>query len=125
MPSPVRSVLLGVNVLVFALLVVVGTPAAVKPAVAFPVSFVHNSNYASQPHNISSVSTVKHVQHSEKKRDALPSVDVTGNRKTLQPRDINTVLGDINILNNYYTQMSSHAANFREFPLTYPLLVRC
>jgi len=120
MHSPFRTVLLGVNVLVFALLVVVGTPAAVKPAVASPVPFVQNSDYALQPYNTSSAVLVKHVQEdSNKKRDSFPSVDATGDRKTSQPRDINTVLGDINILNNYYTQMSSHAANFRQLSQHY------
>ncbi|KAI0348015.1 hypothetical protein BDW22DRAFT_1385036 [Trametopsis cervina] len=37
---------------------------------------------------------------------------------SVRSRDINTVLGDVNILNNYYEQMSQHAANFRQLHQT-------
>lgn len=106
MRSPFRTILLGLNVLALTLLVTVGTPVAITPASAAPVPLVPSTDYAASP------VLVKHVQQEDgvsKRSDSSDNV-----LDNIRPRDINTVLGNINILNNYYTGMSTHAANFRK-----------
>ena len=109
MRSPFRTLLLGLNVLSLTLLVTVGTPVAITPTSAAPVPFVPSTDYAASP------VLVKHVQQEDgvsKRSNSSGSVV-----DSIRPRDINTVLGDINILNNYYTGMTTHAANFRKISL--------
>ena len=116
MRSPFRAILFSLNVLIFALLVTVGTPAVITPAAAAPLPSASSVNYAAHSHrNTTAPTLVKHVQQ----EDSLSrrSNAYTGAVDSIRPRDINTVLGDINILNNYYTGMTTHAANFRKISL--------
>ncbi|KAI0094902.1 hypothetical protein BDY19DRAFT_915193 [Irpex rosettiformis] len=113
MRSPFRTILLGLNVLVFSLLITVGNPTVITPAAAAPLPFIRDTDYASHPHqNTTTPVFVKHVQQegSMSRRGNLSDDDT----ESIRPRDINTVLGNINILNNYSEQMTEHASNFRE-----------
>ena len=114
--------LLALNFLGWSLLVFIGFSTLVAPAVALPVAYpmVHSADFASA----SNTSTPVFSQHVSPgtptgKRDVLDSVEGLGAVGNALPasspvrRDINTVLGDINILNNYYSQMSQHTDNFR------------
>lgn len=109
MRSPFRTLLLGLNVLSLTLLVTVGTPVAITPASAAPVLFVPRTDYAASP------VLVKHVQQENGVSKRSNSSDSVVDN--IRPRDINTVLGDINVLNNYYTGMTTHASYFRKMSL--------
>ncbi|GJE86108.1 hypothetical protein PsYK624_021880 [Phanerochaete sordida] len=114
MYSPLRALFLVLNVLGWSVLVFLGTVSLVAPVHALPVAFpaVRSTNYAPAP-NASHPLFVPHAPVS--RRDVLDSVEQLGALGTaVQPRDINTVVGDINILNNYYTQMTRHAENFHQ-----------
>ncbi len=115
MRSPFRAILFSLNVLVFALLVTVGAPAVITPAAASPLPLASSTDYMARSHrNTTSSVLVKHVQPEDSlsRRKDLSADTV----EDIRSRDINTVLGDINVLNNYYTQMSTHASNFRKYP---------
>lgn len=115
--------LLALNFLGWSLLVFIGSATFVVPAVALPVAFpmVHSADFASSP-NASTPVFSQHVSPGTpaNKRDVLDSVEELGTAGNALPagspvrRDINTVIGDINILNNYYGAMRQHAANFRK-----------
>ncbi|KIP11960.1 hypothetical protein PHLGIDRAFT_17778 [Phlebiopsis gigantea 11061_1 CR5-6] len=86
---------------------------------------VHNADFASAPNASTPVFSPRVSPGTPSgKRDVLDSIEQLGAAGNALPagspirRDINTVLGDINILNNYYTQMSQHAGNFRRLSQT-------
>ena len=112
------------NFLGWSLLVFIGSSALVTPAVALPVAFpmVHNADFASSPNASTSVFSQRVSPGTpSSRRDVLDSIENLGTAGNALPagsslrRDINTVLGDINILNNYYGGMRQNAANFRKF----------
>ena len=116
MYSPLRALFLVLNLLGWTALVFLGTTSVVVPAYALPVAFptIRDANYAHAP-NASAPVFAQHVSPGTPRRDFLDSVEQLGAAgEAIQRRDINTVLGNINILNNYYVQMTQHASNFRE-----------
>lgn len=115
---PLRALFLVLNVLGWSTLVFLGSVSLVAPAHALPVAFpmIHNADYAPAP-NASTPVFAQHVSPGTPmvRRDVLESIEQLGAAgQAIQRRDINTVLGNINILNNYYAQMTQHASNFRE-----------
>lgn len=105
-----------VHVLGWTLLVLLGTAPFVPLASAVPVPLpmYRDADFASAPNASTSV-LAQHVSPGtpSAKRDFIDSIEQLGAVGSNLPRDINTVLGDINILNNYYGQMRVHSANFR------------
>ncbi|EKM61036.1 uncharacterized protein PHACADRAFT_134144 [Phanerochaete carnosa HHB-10118-sp] len=118
MYSPLRALFLVLNLLGWSTLVFFGTASLVAPARALPIAFpmIHNADYAPAP-NASTPVFAQHVSPGSPmvRRDVLDSIEQLGAAgEAIQRRDINTVLGDINILNNYYVQMTQHASNFHQ-----------
>lgn len=117
MLSPIRAFAFALHLAVFTLLVLVGSSSlGAVPALAAPVPapspMIHDADFAPRlPQN----ATTPVV------RDLLSSIEDLGSLgstipRDLKTRDITTILGDMNVLNNYYTGMQTHASNFRTFP---------
>ncbi|KAJ3539445.1 hypothetical protein NM688_g6358 [Phlebia brevispora] len=111
--SPARVFYFVLNLAVFALLALVGSsPLVVVPALAAPIPspMVHTADFAPRPLQNATTPVA---------RDILTTIEEAGGitsglpRRELRNRDITTVLGDLNVLNNYYNGMQQHAANFR------------
>lgn len=124
MYSPLRILFFALNAFGWTLLVFLGTSSIVLEVSALPVArpMIHSADYA-PAQNTSAPFPVEHVSPGtpSTKRDILDTIEgLPGAGSSFTPRDINTMLGDINILNNYYNQMAEHASNFRQCEMSSP-----
>ena len=124
-----RLLFLALNFLGWSLLFFLGS-SSVAPAAALPIAapMVHSADFVSASNSSTPVAAQRlspGTPAPSGKRDVLDSVEKLGETGSVLPpgiplrRDINTVIGDINILNNYYQEMNQHASNFRSY-LIYP-----
>jgi hypothetical protein len=117
MYSPLRILFFALNVLGWTLLVFLGSSFVVLEVSALPIvrPMVYDTDYAATS-NTSAPFLTGNVSPGtpSTKRDILDTIErLPAAGSSFTPRDINTMLGDINILNNYYNQMAGHASNFR------------
>lgn len=119
-----RLLFLAFNFLGWSLLVFLGSSTFITPASALPVAYptVHSADFASASNSSTPVAAQRlspGTPTPSDKRGGLDSLENLDSLGSLLPagspirRDINTVVGDINILNNYYGEMRQHATNFR------------
>lgn len=119
MSSATRRLLLAFYAIALAALFLVGTPLAVLPAAASPLPLPLVTYFAREyPSDYSlnakpRTTPVKYAFSSASESDVF-----SANETSVDRRDINTTLGNINILNNYWTQMTQHADNFRKLIFT-------
>ncbi|CAL1695860.1 unnamed protein product [Somion occarium] len=121
MSSATRRLLLAFYAIALAALFLVGTPLAVLPAAASPLPLPLVTYFAREyPSDYSlnakpRTTPVKYAFSSASESDVF-----SANETSVDRRDINTTLGNINILNNYWTQMTQHADNFRSLSARRP-----
>lgn len=98
-----------------AALFLIGAPFAISPAAASPVPFplvtYFGREYSANSVQDSHPGTML-VKNAFTNTSELAVRRI--NDTSINARDINTFVGNIGILNNYYTQMTSHASNLRE-----------
>lgn len=111
--SPARALFFALNLAVFSLLALVGSsvPALGAP---LPSPMFKNADFAPQPPQNASMPVARAFAYLQNdKRDLFSSFEGLGGLGSMVPRDINTLTGNLNVLNNYFVGMNQHASNFR------------